>query len=296
MRIAVIDYKKDPRKGSLELMESISRHGHEPVYLKTPMLDAVLTPGGIKVYQSTEEVSVNAAILRGIGFITSLETLMKRIGVLEALASQIPVINDPSKSLIARDKWRCLLHLYLNGLPVPETLVTENPFTAMRYVKDKHIVVYKPLMGSLGLGSTLVQDPDLAFNVTRGLMNIGLPSYYQVYLEKPGYDYRVFVVGEEVIGAMKRVNPYSWKTNVAQGAGGVPVSEKEEPEVYELGLKAVKILGLDYAGVDIAYDKDTRRYYILEVNAFPQWEGLRNATGVNPPDYIVEYVIEKIKK
>jgi len=296
LKIAVIDYKKEPRKGSLELMDSISRHGHEPIYLKTPMLDALITREGVKVFESTNEVKVDAGILRGIGFITSLEALMKRIGVLEALALSTPVINNPSRSLVARDKWRCLLSLHANGIPVPETLVTENPFTAMRYVKEKHIVVYKPLMGSLGLGSTLVQDPDLAFNVTRGLMNIGLPSYYQVYLDKPGYDYRVFVVGERAIGAMKRVNPYSWKTNVAQGAGGVPITEREEPEVYELSLKAVKVLGLDYAGVDVAYDKNTERYYILEVNAFPQWEGLRSATGVNPPDHIVEHVLEKARK
>ncbi|ADV65363.1 ATP-grasp domain-containing protein [Desulfurococcus mucosus] len=296
MRIAVVDYKKEPRKGSLELLDSISRHGHEAVYLKTPMLDATVSRSGVKVYYSTEEVRVDAAILRGLGFITSLEALVKRIGVLEALASLIPVVNDPSRSLVARDKWRCLLHLHLKGLPVPETLVTENPFTAMRYVREKQLVVYKPLMGSLGLGSTLIHDPDLAFNVTRGLMNIGQPSYYQVFLDKPGYDYRVFVVGGRVIGAMKRVNPYSWKTNVAQGAGGVAVKESEEPEVYELGLKAVEALGLDYAGVDVAYDKATGGYYILEVNAFPQWEGLRSATGVNPPDHIVEYVVEKARK
>ncbi|MCY0868909.1 MAG: RimK family alpha-L-glutamate ligase [Desulfurococcus sp.] len=296
MKIAVIDYKKEPKRSSLELIESIVKHGHEPVYLKTPLLDAVISQSGVKVYHSTEEVVVDAAVLRGVGFAMSLEILMKRIGVLEALASRIPVVNNPLKSLIARDKWICLLRLHLNGLPVPETLVTENPFAAMRFSRDKKKVVYKPLMGSLGLGSTLIEDPDLAFNVSRGLISIGQPSYYQVYLEKPGYDYRVFVVGDRVIGAMKRVSTQSWKTNIAQGAGGIPVRESEEPYVYELGLKAVKILGLDYAGVDVAYDKASGRYYILEVNAFPQWEGLRNATGVNPPDYIIEYVEEKARR
>lgn len=295
MKIAVIEYRKIPPVTARELIEAIERKGHTPVYLKAHMLDAVMDKDGVKVFHGQEPVDVDAALLRNIGLYLNLGVFLKRFGVIEALSTRIPVVNNPSAILVARDKWRCLLRLYMNGLPVPETLITENPFSAMRFTSKKGKVVYKPLIGSLGLGSTLVSDPDIAFHVTRSLKDLGIPSYCQVYLEKPGYDYRVFVVGSRVIGAMKRVSE-SWKTNISQGAVGVPLKETEEPEVFELALKAVRILGLDYAGVDIAYDKSTSRHYVLEVNSFPHWEGLRRATGVNPPDVIVEYLVEKAKR
>lgn len=295
MRIAVIEYRSTPPKSALELLEAVERRNHTPVYLRTHLLDAVITSTGLSIYHGREEVDVDAAILRNIGFFLSLEVFMKRLGVLEALAQKVPVVNNPTASFIARDKWRCLLRLRASGIPVPETLITENPFTAMKFVTTKKKTVLKPLMGSLGLGSTLVSDPDTAFSITKSLRNIGIPSYYQVYLEKPGYDYRVFVVGDRVIGAMKRVSSH-WKTNIAQGAQGVAVKIEEEPEVYELALRATKVLGLEYAGVDIAYDSVTGKYFVLEVNAFPHWEGLRRATGINPPDYIVEHVINKVKR
>jgi len=295
VKIAVIEYRSTPPKSAQELLEAIEKKNQTPMYLKAHLLDAVIAGRNIIVYHGRDIVDVDAALLRNIGFFLSLEVFMKRLGVLEALAQRIPVVNNPTASFIARDKWRCLLRLYTSGIPVPETLITENPFSAMRFVTTKKKVVLKPLMGSLGLGSTLINDPDTAFSITRSLRNIGMPSYYQVYLEKPGYDYRVFVVGDQVIGTMKRVSSH-WKTNIAQGAQGVAVKVEEEPEVYELALKATKALGLEYAGVDIAYDTITQKYFVLEVNAFPHWEGLRRATGVNPPDYIVEYIIEKTKR
>ncbi|MEM4601717.1 MAG: RimK family alpha-L-glutamate ligase, partial [Desulfurococcaceae archaeon] len=278
MKIAVIEYRKTPPTTAQELIEAISRKGQIPIYLKAHMLDALITRDGVKVYHGTSPVDVDVSLLRNIGLHLSLDTFIKRLGVLEALASSAPMINDPTASLIARDKWRCLLRLHLNNLPVPDTLVTENPFSAMRFTEERKRVVYKPLMGSLGLGSALISNSDLSFHVTKSLKNIGIPSYYQVYLEKPGYDYRVFVVGNNVIGAMKRVSS-CWKTNIAQGAQGIAVRESEEPELFQLALKATKVLGLDYAGVDIAYDAKSSKYYILEVNAFPHWEGLRKATG-----------------
>jgi ribosomal protein S6--L-glutamate ligase len=295
VKIAVIEYRSTPPKSALELIEAIERRNHTPVYLKAHILDAVITGGDISIYHGREEVNIDGAILRNIGFFLSLEVFMKRLGVLEALAQKTPVVNNPLASFTARDKWRCLLRLSTHGIPVPETLITENPFSAMRFVTSRKKAVLKPIMGSLGLGSTLISDPDTAFTISRSLKNIGIPSYYQIYLEKPGYDYRVFVVGDQVIGAMKRVSSY-WKTNIAQGAQGIAVKAEEEPEVYELALKATRILGLEYAGVDIAYDTSTQKYFVLEVNAFPHWEGLRRATGVNPPDFIVEYVVNKAKR
>jgi len=296
LKIAVVHYHSTPTPSARELLEAVEKLGHQPVYLKIHELDAYLEDGKTIVKLHDKEVDIDAGIVRSLGAHVTLDTYTRRLGVLEALATKAVIVNKPEAIAYTRDKWRSLLRLAQHGISVPTTLVTENPFTAMRFCSKHGKVVYKPLMGSLGLGSMLVEDPDLAYHVTRSLTNLRISSYYQVFLEKPGFDFRVFVVGEEVIGAMKRVAESGWKTNIAQGARGVKIDYSAYPEVYDIALKAVKVLGLDYAGVDIAYDKNTDKYYVLEVNAFPQWEGLKTATGVDVAKHIVSYVISKCRK
>jgi len=296
LKIAVIHYHSTPTPSSRELLEAVEKLGYRPLYLKIHELDAYLENGKTTVKLHDEEIDIDAGIVRSLGAHVTLDTYTRRLGVLEALAAKAVIVNKPAAIIYTRDKWRSLLRLAQHGIPVPTTLVTENPFTAMRFCNKYGKVVYKPLMGSLGLGSMLVEDPDLAYHVTRSLTNLRISSYYQVFLEKPGFDFRVFVVGEEVIGAMKRVVESGWKTNIAQGARGVKIDYSTYPEVYDIALKTVKVLELDYAGVDIAYDKNTGKYYVLEVNAFPQWEGLKTATGVDVARHIVSYVISKCRK
>ncbi|MET1159714.1 MAG: RimK family alpha-L-glutamate ligase [Thermoprotei archaeon] len=296
MKIAVIHYRSKPTLSSSELLYAIEELGHMPIYIKIHELDAHLLNGSIIVEKFNEPIQIDGGIIRSIGYSLSTDMLARRIGVLEALASYATLINDPSTIMYTRDKWRSLLRLAKEGLPVPETIITENPYTAKSFCEKCKRVVFKPLMGSLGLGSTLVTDPDIAFHITRSLANMGITSYYQEYLEKPGFDFRVFVVGDQVIGAMKRVVSSGWKTNIARGARGVKITEEEYPEVFKLALKATQILGLDYAGVDIAFDKQRDKYYILEVNAYPQWQGLKTATGVNVAKHIVSYLINKIRR
>ncbi|WP_440058930.1 ATP-grasp domain-containing protein [Thermogladius sp. 4427co] len=285
-----------PSESVLDLMRAAAEENIETEYIRIQGLDSYITDNKIRVLYHDRELGIDAAIVRGVGMFMTLEVFAKRVGVLEALARIMPVVNNPAASVIARDKWRSLLALASAGLPVPDTMVTENPFTAMRFTKRVGKSVVKPIMGSLGLGSTIVGDPDLAFQVTKGLTSMGIPSYYQVFLDKPGFDLRIFVVGDSVVAAMKRVIEVGWKTNIAQGAVGVRVSESEYPEAFEAAVKAVKVLGLDYGGVDIAYDKGSGRFFILEVNAFPQWHGLKQATGVDPSKFIIRLVRDKVRK
>ena len=251
---------------------------------------------GVSLGYLGKELNVDAVIVRSFGSTPSIEQLLKRIGVLEALRRKgVIVINKPIEMLLARDKWFSLLRLYLAGLPVPETIITENPHTAMRALMEFGKAVFKPIIGSLGLGSVLVDNPDTAYQLSRSLYAFKLPIYIQRYIEKPGYDIRVFVVGDRVISAMKRVIECGWKTNIAQGARGVAISEKDYPDAFELAIKAAKVLGLDYTGVDIIVDHDGN-YYIVEANASPLWRGLWMATGVNAAEHIIEYLEETYRR
>ena len=54
-------------------------------------------------------------------------------------------------------------------------------------------------------------------------------------------------------------------------------------EAADLAVKATESLGLFYAGVDIVESNPMR---VLEVNSLPSFVKLKEATDVNPADYI----------
>ncbi len=290
MRIGVVHYYSKPTWSVQQLIKAAEEKGHTPVYLRVQGIDAELGGERISLTYMGREIGAEALVVRSFGSTPSVEQLLKRVGVLEAFRASVgPAINKPLSMLWARDKWFSLLRLFLKGLPIPWTMVTENPYSAIRFTERYGRIVFKPIIGSLGLGSTLVENADTAYLLSRTLLAYKQPSYMQVYIEKPGYDIRAFVVGDHVIGAMKRVVREGWKTNIARGARGAPLREKDDPEAYELAVKAAEALDLDYTGVDIVVDHEGR-HYIIEANASPLWRGLMEATGVNPAEHIIEYI------
>lgn len=292
MHIGIVHYYSRPTWSVEQLMNAASRRGHNVGYYRIQGFEAAIGVDGVQINYMGKAFSADAIVLRSLGSVPSVEQLLKRVGVMEAyrLSAGI-VINKPIAMLFARDKWFSLLRLYLHGIPVPKTIITENPYTAMRTIVEFGKTVFKPVIGSLGLGSVLVDNPDTAYHISRSLYAFKQPTYIQEYIEKPNYDIRVFVVGDRVIAAMKRVIERGWKTNIAQGARGVAISEKDHPEAFELAIKAAKVLKLDYTGVDIVVDLDGR-YYVIEANASPLWRGLWMATGVNAAEHIIKYLEE----
>ena len=184
-----------------------------------------------------------------------------------------------------------LLKLSGKGLPIPETVATEHMFVAYSASRRFGSSVVKPLRSAMGFGVFKVDDPDLAMHAFSYLTNLSKPIYVQRYLDKKrNGDYRVVVVGGEVVGAEFRKGA-TWKSNVAQGAK--PVAAKVDGELGELSIKACEALSLEYAGIDIA---DTREgYVILETNPTLSWQGFKKATKINPAGKIVRHLLDKVR-
>jgi ribosomal protein S6--L-glutamate ligase len=146
-------------------------------------------------------------------------------------------------------------------------------------------VVYKPILSSMGKGIMKFNDADLAYNAYKMLDRMHHPLIIQKYIKNPGRDIRVFVIGGNVTKAVYRYIPEDgWKSNVAQG--GKMIEGKISKEILELGLNANKAMGLDYSGVDIIEGQDGP--IIMEVNAAPGWQGLKEATGENIAEKIIQ--------
>ncbi len=113
----------------------------------------------------------------------------------------------------------------------------------------------------------------------------------QEYIENDG-DFRVLVLGEKVLGVMKRSSQSKNEFRNNYSAGGtVEVADLPE-EIKQLAVKAAKVCGLSVAGVDVAFrNYDMKKPVIWEVNKGPQFKGFMKATGIDVPAEIVKYLV-----
>ncbi len=208
----------------------------------------------------------------------SFEQVTFRLDVLHTLQELgVPVYNDAGAIERSVDKARTSLRLKLAGVATPPTWVTEDMSAArallMRECARGYALVMKPLFGSQGSG--LVR-------LSAGMDVPDTPDYNQLYYfqryidsgEGQWHDWRVLIVGDQVQAAMIR-HGATWINNVAQGARCESATPDEE--IIQLARKAVRAVGMDYAGVDIMRDVNGKAC-VIEVNSIPAWRGLQSVT------------------
>ncbi len=223
----------------------------------------------------------------------SLEQVIYRIDALHLLAKLgVPVINHPAAIERAVDKFYTLALLEDAGLPVPPTIVAERYDDAMAaFAELGGDVVLKPLFGSEGRGMVRLTDADLAHRAFRAL-ELGRYVYYlQRFVPHGDADIRAFVLGDQVLAAMRRSGA-GWKSNVAAGARAEPVTLTAE--MAGMAVQAALALGTAYAGVDLLPAEDGR-LYVIEVNSIPGWRALQSTTTFDIAAEIARYMLAQAR-
>lgn len=102
-------------------------------------------------------------------------------------------------------------------------------------------------------------------------------------------DYRILVLGGEVLGAMQRI-PKEGEFRANYSLGGFTKKIELTDEMKDLALRAAKATGTTFmAGVDLVYTKSGAPY-LLEVNRTPGFSGFMKAHGIDVPQRIVDYI------
>ncbi|GEM_PF-1037901 len=212
---------------------------------------------------------------------------------LELIEKDVPVINP-----IAGIRNACRKHVtnYLlarQGLPTPASFAANDPVRAFLELNRIGFPQYiKPVEGGGGSGVFYVKDGETGGDLTSVYGLFEKPLILQRIAGDGKGDIRVIVVGEKVIGAIKRKTPKGMhKSNVT--VGGKAFKMKADDELGELALKATKALGCKISGVDIVEDADG--YKILEVNASPGFTGFKKATRIPVENRIVDYLISEAR-
>lgn len=210
----------------------------------------------------------------------SLEQVVFRMDVLHQLeAHGVRVLNPPRAVEMCVDKYWTTARLADAGLRVPPTVACQEAEAALAAFEELGgDVVVKPVFGSEGRGMVRVSDREMAWRTFRTLERTQTVLYVQQYIAHPGWDLRVFVLGQRVLAAMRRHANGGWRTNVAQGGTAEAVVPGDAQA--NLALQAARAVGAIAAGVDLLPGPDGA-WYVLEVNAVPGWRALAPVCGVD---------------
>jgi len=121
-------------------------------------------------------------------------------------------------------------------------------------------------------------------------------KYYlaQKFIVNDG-DYRILVLGNQVLGVIKRrrTKKNEFRNNIS--LGGVAQKVALPDRILKMAVKAASVCEIEVAGVDVILDKKSGQPFILEVNRSPQFEGFMKATGINVPKAIIDFLVKLIK-
>ncbi len=194
----------------------------------------------------------------------------------------------------SRDKLRSLQILSKRGVDMPKTVFASNKSSAKDVIElsGGAPLVLKILEGTQGVGVVLVDTEKAAKSVLDAFYGMDVNLLIQEFIEEAGgADIRAFIVGGEVVGAMKRQGiEGDFRSNLHQGGSATAynLSRKEKA----VALAAAKAMGLGICGVDMIPSK--RGPLVMEVNSSPGLEGIEKSTNLDIAGKIMNYIEQNV--
>ncbi|MFA4817815.1 MAG: RimK family alpha-L-glutamate ligase [Parcubacteria group bacterium] len=271
-------------ENTLDLVREIEKTGHRSFIVKLSDIFFEFNNGAFKaLWKNKDLLDFDIFLLRGY----NKNLLFAQILAQELLVKGKIVIDDTIGKRFISSKIYEASRMAQNKINHPRTWQAVSFSSYKKILKQISFpVIAKPVYGQKGQGIE-------KFKTAKEYLSFFSknPKGYliQEFLNIDG-DIRVFIVGNKVLGAMKRhLVPGDFRSNASLGARTekIPLTK----ELKTLALKAAKTMDYEIAGVDILEYK--KKFYVLEINSSPQWQKFKEVTGINPAKYIIEYALKK---
>lgn len=191
------------------------------------------------------------------------ELSLSLAGALSARGENL--INPYAGCAAARNKIVCYQMLREFRVPVPKAWITCDTDLLKQLVRQSPLIV-KPYMGWRGEGIRIVRNE----REIDSLPEFTSPPLIQEYIENDGADLRLYVAGNAVFGIRKRFS----RTSFAKDGDPAIVT----PQMRDIALRCGRAFGLMLYGIDII--EGAHGPYVVDVNYFPGYKGVRGAAGV----------------
>ncbi|MEZ6134127.1 MAG: RimK family alpha-L-glutamate ligase [Pirellulaceae bacterium] len=273
------------------LREAALQRDHTVRVLDTLKFAIDLEQGEPDLYYRQKQLSEYDAVLPRVGAsITYFGTAVVR------QFEQMDVFCGNTSAGISnsRDKLRCLQILSRHHIGIPKTTFVRDKkdvLPAIERVGGAPVVI-KLIEGTQGIGVLLAESVKSAEAIIELLQSQRQNVLVQKFVsESKGRDIRAFVVGDQVVAAMRRVaQGQEFRSNVHRGGR----TEQVELDDYfkETAVRAAQIMGLRIAGVDLLEGTDGPQ--VMEVNSSPGLEGIETCTHLDVAGAIVEYLAAQV--
>jgi ribosomal protein S6--L-glutamate ligase len=273
------------------LKEAALQRGHEASVLNTLKFAIDLDRGSPDLYYRQQHLDNFDAVLPRIGAsITYYGTAVVR----QFQEMDVFCANTAHGISNSRDKLRSLQILSRHGVGLPRTTFVRDKkdvLPAIERVGGAPVII-KLIEGTQGIGVLLAESVKQAESIIELLQSQKQNVLIQKFVaESKGRDIRAFVVGDQVVAAMRRVaQGQEFRSNVHRGGVAEPVELSEE--FRETAVRCTQIMGLRVAGVDMLEGTDGPQ--IMEVNSSPGLEGIETCTGLDIAGVVIDYIAAQV--
>lgn len=273
------------------LREAATQRGHAVKVLDTLKFAIDLEQGQPDLFFRQKQLSHYDAVLPRIG--ASLSYFGTAV-VRQFEQMDIFCANSSAGISNSRDKLRSLQILSRHRIGIPETVFVrdrKDVLPAIERVGGAPVVI-KLLEGTQGIGVLLAESVKSAEAIIELLQSQRQNVLIQKFVaESKGRDIRAFVVGDQVVAAMRRVaQGQEFRSNVHRGGIAEPLLLDET--YCEVAIRATQIMGLRVAGVDMLESHDGPQ--IMEVNSSPGLEGIETCTQLDIAGAVIDYIAAQV--
>ena len=268
------------------IVDAGRRRGHFMRVIDHMYCDLVVEKGRLQVYYENERIEGYQAIIPRIGSAaTSYGSAVVRQFELMGVFSTL----NHEALLRARNKISSLQLLAANGIGVPKTVISNNPYTIEDSIDltGSMPMVIKLENGTHGIGVILAEKKRAAEAMIETFQKLKQRILLQEFIEESkGADIRVLIVDDKITGIMQRqAKEGEFRSNLHRGGTSFVVRLTEEEAIT--AKKAARIMGLKVCGVDMLRSK--KGPLILEVNASPGLEGIETTTRIDIAGKIIQF-------
>ena len=177
-----------------------------------------------------------------------------------------------------KEKPRQLQRVHALGIPIPETLVTNDPQEVLAFAQRRDRLIFKPVYGGAHTRQLTPEHLDAArLRHVLGLAPVTLQTYI------PGTNLRTYVVGDAVYAAEIRSAALDFREDAQTELIPVALSEAAQRQCVAIA----RALGLTWTAIDWRQPPDGD-WVFLEANPSPMFLFFEQRTGYPITQALVE--------